>query len=224
MTYVLATNRKWNVEMANRLSTQTGKEFFLIRNKEDLTVELLANIRPRYIFFPHWSYIIPASVYETFECVIFHMTDLPFGRGGSPLQNLIVRGICETRISALKCIAEVDAGPVYLKKPLSLYGAAEEIYLRSAGVVEEMIVEMVNSEPIPYEQQGTIECFQRRKPEDSDIRELSELAVAFDYIRMLDAEGYPKAFLETEHFRMEFQRASLKQGKIVADVTITMRG
>ena len=42
------------------------------------------------------------------------MTDLPFGRGGSPLQNLIVRGYKETMLSAIKCVGEVDAGPIYI--------------------------------------------------------------------------------------------------------------
>jgi methionyl-tRNA formyltransferase len=59
----------------------------------DLAVEMLAALDPRYVFFPHWSHRIDSAIFERFECVIFHMTDLPFGRGGSPLQNLIARGI-----------------------------------------------------------------------------------------------------------------------------------
>jgi methionyl-tRNA formyltransferase len=38
---------------------------------------------------------------------------------------------------------------------------------------------------------------------------------------MLDAEGYPKAFIDVKGFRYEFRRASLKDGRIVADVVIT---
>ena len=224
MRYVIASSRKWYEDMATSLPVSTGKEFILIKDKIDLTAERLAEIRPRYVFFPHWSYMVPASVYETFECVIFHMTDLPFGRGGSPLQNLITRGIYESKISALKCIAGVDAGPVYMKRPLSLHGTAEEIFMRAARVMEDMIIEMVNNEPLPHEQQGKIERFKRRKPEDGDIRGLSELTEVFDYIRMLDADGYPNAFLETEHLRLEFQRPSLKHGEVIADVIITRKG
>jgi methionyl-tRNA formyltransferase len=40
---------------------------------------------------------------------------------------------------------------------------------------------------------------------------------------MLDAEGYPRAFLETARFRLEFARAARRHGKIVADCTITLR-
>ncbi len=42
-----------------------------------------------------------------------------------------------------------------------------------------------------------------------------------DFIRMLDAEGYPRAFLQHSGFRFEFSRSALYDGRVVADVTIT---
>jgi len=39
-------------------------------------------------------------------------------------------------------------------------------------------------------------------------------------IGMVDAEGYPKAFIETENLRLEFSRAAFKSGYILADVKI----
>lgn len=223
MTYVIAASRVWYEYLTERLEELTGRMFVLINKKDDLTLERFREINPKYVFFPHWSYIIPAQIYNNFECVIFHMTDVPFGRGGSPLQNLISRGIYETKITALRCTAGVDAGPVYMKQPLSLYGTAEEIYLRTAKQIEKMILAIITQEPAPVAQTGDVVSFPRRKPEEGDIASLSELDQVFDYIRMLDADGYPKAFLETEHLRFEFQRPSLKYGKIVSDVVITKK-
>lgn len=223
MSYVIATSRKWFENMAGNLSERRGNEFKLVRDTSELTLENLKKINPRYVFFPHWSYIIPSEIYNNFECVIFHMTDVPFGRGGSPLQNLISRGIYETKITALKCVKELDAGPVYMKEPLSLYGSAEEIYLRAGKIIEQMIKKIIKENPVPVEQEGEVTCFARRKPEDGNITGLKELNEVFDYIRMLDVDGYPNAFLETEHFRLEFQRAALKQGKVISDVIITKK-
>lgn len=223
MTYVIATNRKWYEQLSVNLSKLLGKHFVLINSKEQLTVESLAEIKPRYIFLPHWSYIVPATIYENYESVVFHMTDLPFGRGGSPLQNLISRGIYETKITALRCVKEVDAGPVYSKHSLSLFGTAEEIYLRAAKIIEKMIESIVNNEPEPISQQGDVVSFLRRKPQESNIEGLTKLEELFDYIRMLDADGYPRAYLETAQFRFEFERASLKEGKIISDVVITKK-
>lgn len=224
MTYVIASSQIWNQGMASELSDRTGRRFILLDKKEELTFERLRELNPRYVFFPHWSFMIPAPIFESFECVIFHMTDLPFGRGGSPLQNLIARGIYETKISALRCVAGLDAGPVFMKRPLSLYGSAEEIYLRAAAIIEAMIADIVQHNPVPQEQAGEVVCFSRRKPQESNLAGLTELEKVFDYIRMLDAEGYPKAFLETEHLRLEFKRPSMKRGRIVADVVITKKG
>jgi methionyl-tRNA formyltransferase len=40
-------------------------------------------------------------------------------------------------------------------------------------------------------------------------------------IRMLDADGYPRAFLNYSGFRFEFSRSALYDGRVVADVRIT---
>jgi methionyl-tRNA formyltransferase len=221
MKYILATSRSWHEPMAERLEARTGHTFELITSRKELTPERLETIRPEAIFFPHWSYMIPPEVFDSYECVIFHMTDLPYGRGGSPLQNLIARGVYETRLSALKCVEAVDAGPVYLKRPLSLHGNAEEIFIRAGKVMEEMIVELIETRPEPAEQVGEPVLFKRRQPEQSRIGDLASLDKLYDHIRMLDAEGYPRAFLEHRGFRYEFSRAALVEGRLIADVTIT---
>jgi methionyl-tRNA formyltransferase len=206
--------------MARNLKARTAYTFELITNPRELTAERLSSICPRFVFFPHWSHWIEEGIYEKFECVVFHMTDLPFGRGGSPLQNLIARGIYETKISALRCVKGMDAGPIYLKKPLSLYGSAEEIFLRAADVIEDMIVEIIETMPEPIPQVGLPTVFKRRNPEEGDLAAAQSLEQAFDLIRMLDAEGYPNAFLNIGPFKLEFTRASKKTDQVVADVRI----
>jgi methionyl-tRNA formyltransferase len=148
------------------------------------------------------------------------MADVPYGRGGSPLQNLIRRGHAETKLAALRCVAEMDAGPVYLKRPLALSGTAEEIFLRAADLMEEMIEEMIETRPKPVEQSGEPVIFRRLRPEDGDLAAAPSLRQAFDMIRMLDADGYPPAFVRAGGYRFEFSRASLRPGEIVADVRI----
>lgn len=223
MVNLIVSNRGWHKRYIDEIAEQTGSEIVYIDSREALIPSALVKYQPRYIFFPHWSYLISTELYETYECVIFHMTDLPFGRGGSPLQNLISRGIYQTKLSALRCVREVDAGDIYMKRDLSLHGSAEEIYIRAAEITKEMIIEMIRKEPIPQPQRGKTISFRRRTPEESDIGALSTLEKVFDYIRMLDADGYPKAFVETEFLRMEFTRASLKDGRIKADVEIRVK-
>lgn len=223
MSIIIVSNKEWHHKYIKEIATRTKKDVIYIDNKECITYDYLHKLQPEWVFFPHWSYIIPAEVYANMNCVIFHMTDLPFGRGGSPLQNLIARGIYETKLSALKCTAQLDAGDIYIKQPLSLWGTAEEIYLRAAELTKEMIIQIVKEKPQLYKQQGEPVVFQRRKPSEGDVGELESLAEIFDYIRMLDADTYPPAFLDKNNLHIEFTRASLKDGHILADAKIFIK-
>lgn len=217
--YVIASGRPWNLDLANRLNAELDAEFTLISEPEDLNLDRLDSIKPRYVFFPHWSHIIPSEIHGKFDCVIFHMTDLPYGRGGSPLQNLILRGHSDTVISALQCVAELDAGPILLKAPLSLTGTAQEIFERADNVIEGMIRSICETEPIPVPQVGPVTLFRRRLPSESEIPPDLDVKEVFDFIRMLDADGYPHAFMEFGGRRLEFRDARLEAGVLTSKVT-----
>ena len=87
MKIVIATIKSWNIERAIALKNKYEgiHEIIIYTRKEELTYEGLCEAAPDYVLFPHWSYIIPKNITDNFECVVFHMTDLPYGRGGSPL-------------------------------------------------------------------------------------------------------------------------------------------
>ena len=221
--YLIASHKPWNSSLIDDLKLVFPNDnWFFIDNKQDFNSENLNNIAPEYIFIPHWSYLIKEDIYKFYNCIVFHMTDLPYGRGGSPLQNLISRGFSETKISAIVVDKKIDAGPVYLKKNLSLLGTAEEIFIRANQVIGVMIAEIINKKIKPEPQIGAPTIFKRLTPEMSLItNELKDTGYLFDHIRMLDAEGYPKAYLETEFFKFEFTRATLKSdGTIISDVKI----
>lgn len=205
------------------LTERHGVEVVRVRTRDELTLDRLAAANPRYVIFPHWSWKIPSTIYEKYECVIFHMTDLPFGRGGSPLQNLIVRGFKDTQLTALRCVEELDAGPIYLQRPLSLEGSAEEIFARAALMMEEMIDLLLSQEPLLRPQTGPVVCFERRTPEQSDLSSAASLQEIYDKIRMLDADGYPRAFIDAENVCLEFSQARINENCVQATVRIRMK-
>jgi methionyl-tRNA formyltransferase len=220
---VIVSPHSRNDALEKNVRELQGVEVLRLRTPSELNFFTIADFAPRFVFFPHWSWKIPAEIYERFECVIFHMTDLPYGRGGSPLQNLIVRGYKNTKLSAIRCVKTLDAGPVYMKCPLSLLGTAEEVLLRAANITEEMIKFIIHEKPIPVEQSGVPTKFRRRLPKDGDLANLTDLEKIYDFIRMLDADGYPPAFIETHDFRFEFSGATLNADDILAEVKITRR-
>lgn len=219
---VIATIHSWNIDLLkNSKNILKDYDVQIITTREKLDFDFLSKIQPECIFFPHWPWLIPPEIYSTFRCVVFHMTDLPFGRGGSPLQNLIARGITETKISAIAVTEGIDAGSVYLKESLSLYGSAEEIYMRAAKIiVTQMIPRILNDCPAPIPQTGEATFFTRRTPAMSELSPDMTLEQIFDYIRMLDADGYPHAFIRLGSKIIEFSRAKRTFDGILADVTI----
>lgn len=208
-------------DLTERAATQALPHHRVVRvRSRDELAAALEHLTPEWIFFPHWSWKIPAAVFEAHNCVIFHMTDLPYGRGGSPLQNLIIRGHKGTQLSAIKCVAELDAGPIYLKRPLDLSGTAEAILERAANTIGQMIPIIVNQAPKPVEQSGAVTQFDRRKPEQSRVPDGLSAEQLYDFIRMLDAQGYPRAFVETTDLVLELSQARLDDGQVEAKVNI----
>ena len=224
--YVIATVKSWNIENSKKLMERFLEDSFcLISEKEELTVQKLQELNPRYVFFPHWSWIIPKEIYDSYECVVFHMTDLPFGRGGSPLQNLIVRGIYDTKISAIKVEKGVDTGPVYMKQPVDIEtGNVDEILSKISEIVfGEMIPEFITGNPISCEQEGEVVTFKRRTPEQSEIPDNLTAKQMYDYIRMLDGEGYPAAYKDMGDTRIYFRNARLEEDKVYAEAELVRR-
>ncbi len=217
--YIVAGSRTWNRAVFDaQLAHLPGNWAFAATNQE-LVALLQRPDKPRYIFFLHWSKRVPDEWLDRHECVCLHMTDVPYGRGGSPLQNLIQRGHRDTMLTALRMVHEMDAGPVYAKRPLGLDGTAQEIYRRADQLSAEIIAEIAREEPVAVAQSGEPVVFKRRRPEQSAIPvDLQDLEAMYDFIRMLDAEGYPQAFIEHGGFRLEFSCAELYEESLVARV------
>jgi methionyl-tRNA formyltransferase len=220
---VIATIHPWNIERAKSWVPPKGYRIHVVTRPEELSATRLSRIKPRYVFFPHWSTIIPEDIFLNYQCIVFHMTDLPFGRGGSPLQNLLVRGIYKTKISALQVERGLDTGPIYMKRPFDISrGSAAELMDKASDIVFQMIRQIIMREPKPKPQQGEVVTWKRRTPEESRIPPDIDGRALHDFIRMLDAPGYPRAFREYDGLREEYYNATLKKGGgIEAKVTIT---
>ncbi len=213
--YIIATIKDWNIKEFNNSINKKNKNWQLITDPKKLTFSYIKSIKPKYIFFPHWSKKVNSKITSNFECICFHETDLPFGRGGSPIQNLILRNYKKTSITAFKMTEVLDGGPIYLKRSLDLDGCAQQIYERTSKKVFKMIKFIANNKIMPQTQKGKIVKFKRRKPKQSIIpKNLSSLKELYNHVRMLDAETYPKAFINYGKMKIEFKNAKIKKNYI----------
>ncbi len=224
MRLLVVTIKSWHIEKAlEKQLHDVDNEWHIITSKDDFTPEAVEKINPDYIFLPHWSWLIPETICEKYETVVFHPTDLPFGRGGTPIQNQIARGIYSVQLTALRASAQIDAGDIYMKVPFDLsYGNVEEILKRAGEIYfEKMIPRIISERPKPKPQEGVVTQFVRRKPEQSNLQGAEEIKsdrALYDLVRMLDGEGYPGAYIPVANGRLLFKNASLENNACKMDI------
>ncbi len=76
-TYIVSTIKPWNIDAFNRRTPDLSGRWILVDAAEEMTGQLISDVRPRYVFFPHWSWRVPEEVLEEAECICFHMTVSP---------------------------------------------------------------------------------------------------------------------------------------------------
>jgi methionyl-tRNA formyltransferase len=164
--YVLATQQPWGRDVFAR-ARRNAERWALAEPGCKLTSVLVPPAR--YVFFIHWSTWVPPDVLALSECVNFHCTALPYGRGGGPIENLIQRGHTETVLTAHRMTDDLDAGPIYgTRGPISLTGNKADILARFIEPCVELIRWIVDTEPEPVPQVGEVVTFTRLPPAERD--------------------------------------------------------
>ena len=199
-----------------------NKNFFFIQNKKYLNLTYLNKLRPDIIFVPHWSWKINKEIINKYLCIGFHATPLPYGRGGSPVQNMILKGFLKTKLCALKLDKKLDSGPIYKQVNVSLKGSGSEIFTRIYKKILILIKDLSLRLPIPKKQYGKITFFKRRTPQQSNIKKTFNLNELYNFIRMLDISEnkFPKAFLKIGNLKFEFFNSTIIKNCLKAEVSI----
>ena len=216
MKFIIITKRKWDLNNFKKLN----KNIFIL---DKINERKIKRINPKIIFFIHWSKIIKYSIFEKYLCIQFHSSNLPRGRGGSPIQNQILLNKKKTKISAFKVTKRLDAGPICLQYQLSLGGSALEILKRMEHKSVQMIKKIIKTKNLKFKKQkGKPSIFKRRMETESKVNFYNTTTInkLYDFLRMLDAPNYPKAYMELNKFKLSFSDIKLNKKKIKAKVEI----
>jgi len=212
MVYLFCAYRNWSIELYHYLSKRY--KMVLLTNPKKLSLKYVKKLNPKFIFFPDWSWIVPDDIINNYTCICFHESDLPKFSGGSPLQNQIIRGIIKTKTSAFIMNDKLDAGDILLKKDLDLCGSIDEIFSRMIKNDYEMIVKIIQGKFQRKKQKGKPSTFKRRKPEQSELKNLCHSKkYLYNFIRMLE-DPYPNAFIRIGKRRLKFKSAYFEKNKL----------
>lgn len=218
--FVIASSKPWHKLTFDKLTKKSNFNWYYVGSPDELNLLLNKKIKINYLFFLHWNWKVLPKIFQNYECICFHMTDLPYGRGGSPLQNLILRKKKKTMLSAFRMVDKMDAGPIYIKKALSLNGKAEVIYKRAGKLSWQIIFWIIKKMPVPKPQKNKALFFKRRNSSQSVLPRNVTMSDVYDYIRMLDAPTYPPAYINYGDFILEFSDAKLIDDIVEARVII----
>lgn len=160
---VIGGDRPW-VRRVRDITPSHGLDWHLTDGDASAVLRgLLRTCQLRYVFFVHYSRRVPDDLLAECECVNFHCTALPYGRGGHPIENLLLRGHTSTVVTAHRMVTELDAGPVYaVSAPLRLAGQRkDDILMRLAAPVSRLLRQVADYEPAPVPQAGPVVQFTR---------------------------------------------------------------
>ena len=216
MKYIIITKKIWDKKNFKKIN----KGIFILNKIDNLKIK---KINPNIIFFIHWSKLIKESLFNKYLCIQFHSSDLPKGRGGSPIQNQILLNLDKTKLTAFKVSKYLDTGPICMKKNLSLKGSALDILRRMEKTSIQMIKKIIIKKKISFiKQRGKPSYFKRRKENDSEVnfKNIFTIKELYNFFRMLDAPKYPKAFIQLNKYKFSFNDVRMYKNKINAKVEI----
>ena len=134
--------------------------------------------------------------YNDYNLVI-HESDLPLGKGWSPLTWQVLEGKNEIPVTLFEAAESVDAGEIYSKEYLKLNGSEllPEIKDKQGKITIKLILLFLENFPmIGKEQVGESTFYDRRKAEDSKLDINKSIADQFNLLRVCDNERYPAYF------------------------------
>lgn len=130
--------------------------------------------------------------------IVIHASDLPKGKGFSPLQWQILEGKNEIVLTLFEVVEQVDAGPYYLKDKIEFNGTEllEELRSKMAHKIIELSLRYIeNYESLkPKEQSGEESFYVRRRTIDDKIDPQETIINLFNHFRIADNERYPLFF------------------------------
>ena len=130
--------------------------------------------------------------------LVVHESDLPEGKGWSPVTWQILEGKSTIPITLFEAADSIDSGQIYSQAYISLDGTEllDEIKHKQGAVTQSLILSFIECLPdIKVRPQSGDETFYpRRRPDDSRLDVHKSLYEQFDLLRVCDNERYPAHF------------------------------
>jgi methionyl-tRNA formyltransferase len=145
------------------------------------------------------SYLVEPEYLERNEHnIVVHASDLPKGKGFSPLQWQVLEGKNEIVLTLFEATKDADAGGYYLKEKVEFNGT--ELLPELREKLAERLVQMCltytsnYSRMAPVPQTGQESFYPKRTIKDEELDVNKTLAQLFNQLRISDNDKFPAHF------------------------------
>jgi len=198
---VLTSRESWFVEYARELV-----ELFKKRNLNSRLFFNPDKISERYeiVFILSYFRVLKKNFLEKhIHNLVVHESNLPKGKGWSPLFWQILEGKNRIPIVLFEATEKVDEGKIFLKDYIVYEGHElhDEIREKQARKTIELCLKFVEeySKLRPKRQCGKSTYYRRRTPQDSKLDVKKTLRKQFNLLRIVDNENFPAFFYYKGH-------------------------
>jgi pseudaminic acid synthase len=144
--------------------------------------------------------------------LVAHASDLPAGRGFSPLTWQVLEGRNQIPLCLLEAAEGVDEGPVVFRDTMTFEGheLLDELHERLGRAQVDLALRYMAADapPVGVAQTGEGSVYPRRGPKDSRLDADAPLATQFDLLRTVDNAKYPAFFEARGHrYRLAIEKA-----------------
>jgi methionyl-tRNA formyltransferase len=132
--------------------------------------------------------------------LVVHESDLPLGKGWSPLTWQILEGKNRIPVTMIEAEKKVDSGVIYAQEWMEFqsHELVEELRAAQAEATIRLCKKFVREYPgivdSAREQKGEESFYSKRKPEDSRLDPDKSIREQFNLLRVVDNEKYPAFF------------------------------
>jgi len=143
--------------------------------------------------------ITPPDILANNRCnLVVHASNLPEGKGFSPLTYQIIAGLNRIPVCLLHAVEAVDSGPIVYREWID-YEGHELIHelRRKLGQATVALCCRFMEESIPLsgtQQRGATSTYPRRRPVNSALDPNQTISEQFDLLRTVDNDNYPAFF------------------------------
>ncbi len=148
-----------------------------------------------------WERLLDRDFRSRFRhTLVVHASDLPRGRGMSPLSWQILEGRREVVVTLLEAEDAADSGDIYAQERLQFEGTEllpemhDVLGAATVRLCERAIMLFTSGDLLGRPQTGEPSSYRRRRPSDSRLDPTKTLEAQFDLLRVVDNRKYPAFF------------------------------